>query len=194
MLYRNDLGAFARLIEKRYKALMAETEKKSRSRLKREMQTLQKLGERLVELTPDQLRQIPLEEELREAVELARKLKKHEARRRQFQYIGSWMRQVDTDPIRKALERIDSGQQTDIRSFKQTEKWRDRLLSGDDALIRELSERFPDLDGQRIVHLVQNARTEKQTGRPPKSARALFRYLKPFAPRWIYGDKSGSSR
>jgi ribosome-associated protein len=173
---------------------MVETEKKSRSRLKREMQTLQKLGERLVELSPDQLRQIPLEEELREAVELARKLRKHEARRRQFQYIGSWMRQVNTGPIRKALERIDSGQQTDIRSFKQTEKWRDRLLSGDDTLLRELSERFSDLDGQRIARLVQTARAEKRTGRPPKSARALFRYLKPFAPRWENGDISGSSR
>ena len=47
---------------------MIEKVKKSRTQRKREVQTLQKLGERLVELTPEQLQQVPMEEELLEAV------------------------------------------------------------------------------------------------------------------------------
>ena len=165
---------------------MIEKVKKSRTQLKREVQTLQKLGERLVELTPEQLQQIPMEEELLEAVLLAKKLKKHEAKRRQLQYIGSWMRQVDPEPIQIALSRVYQEHQADIHVFRQTEKWRDQLLSGDSALILTLTERFKDMDAQKILRLIESSRSEKAAGRQPKASRALFRYLKPFAHRWIH--------
>ncbi len=170
---------------------MAGTEKKSRSQIKREMKALQKLGERLVGLAPEQLKQIPLEPELAEAVNLARKLKKHEAKRRQFQYIGLLMRQVDSEPIQNAFERLDQGRQLDTHTFMQTEKWRDRLLAGDEMLIRTLTERFQDLDTPRVSRLIQSARTERETGRPPRAARALFRYLTTFARRWVHKDPRG---
>ena len=165
---------------------MIEKVKKSRTQLKREVQSLQKLGERLVELTPEQLQQIPMEEELLEAVLLAKKLKKHEAKRRQLQYIGSWMRQVDPEPIQIALSRVYQEHQADIHVFRQTEKWRDQLLSGDSALILTLTERFKDMDAQKILRLIESSRSEKKAGRQPKASRALFRYLKPFAHRWIH--------
>ena len=165
---------------------MTEKVKKSRTQRKKEMQTLQKLGERLVELTPEQLQQIPMDEELLEALLLAKTLKKHEAKRRQLQYIGSLMRQVDPDPIQMALSRVDQEHQADIHVFRQTEKWRDQMLSGDKELISTLTERFNDLDDQKILTLIERSRVEKMAGRPPKASRALFRYLKPFAHRWIH--------
>ncbi len=166
---------------------MTENEKKSRTQRKREVESLQKLGGRLVELTPEQLQRIPMEEELAEAVDFAKTLKKHEAKRRQLQYIGSLMRQMDPEPIRIALTYIDQGHQSDIRVFRQTEKWRDRLLAGDERLIRTLTERFPDMDHQQILRLIESARSEKAADRKPKFSRTLFRYLKPFAHRWIHG-------
>jgi ribosome-associated protein len=170
---------------------VAKTEKKSRTQMKREMAALQKLGERLVGLTPDQLKKIDLEPELEEAVDLARTLTKHGAIKRQMQYIGALMRQVDANPIQSALERIDRGDSDDTLTHKQTEKWRDRLLSGDEALVERIVKRFPSIDKQRFDQLVESARNEKESGRPPKSARLLFRYLKPFAHYWahdIQGD------
>jgi ribosome-associated protein len=71
-------------------------EEKSKSQIKREMQALQKVGERLVELSSDQVRKIEIPEELREAVLFAQTMKKREARRRQIQYIGSLMRPSHT--------------------------------------------------------------------------------------------------
>jgi len=174
--------------EKGYIGSMAEREKKSRTQRKQETQALQKLGERLVELTPEQLQHIPLEEELAEAVLLARKLKKHEAKRRQMQYIGSLMRQMNPEPIQIALAQIDQSHQSDIRVFRLIEKWRDALLTGDEALIRTLTKAFPDIDLQKILKLMESSRSEKAAGRQPKSSRALFRYLKPFAHRWIHDD------
>ena len=151
------------------------------------MTALQKLGERLVALTPERLERISLEPELKEAIDLARTLTKHEAKRRQMQYIGALMRQENPEPIQIALERLDRGQDDDTRILKQTEKWRDRLIKGDEALVETLLKRFPSLDKQRIGQLIQYARNEKEAGRPPKSARVLFRYLKPYAHQWING-------
>ena len=166
---------------------MANIEKKSRTQIKREMTALQKLGERLVALAPEGLERIPLEPELKEAIDLARTLTKRGAKRRQMQYIGALMRQVDSEPIQTALERLDRGQVDDTRTLKQTEKWREQLIKGDEALAETLLKRFPCLDKQRLGQLVQNTRNEKEAGRPPKSARMLFRYLKPYAHQWIHG-------
>ena len=165
---------------------MTEKVKKSRTQRKKEVQTLQKLGERLVALTPEKLRQIPMDEELLEALLLAKKLKKHEAKRRQLQYIGSLMRQVDPEPLQTALSRVDQDHQADIHVFRQTEKWRDNLIAGDKELIPVLTERFDDLDVQKVLSLIESSRSEKAADRPPKASRALFRYLKPFAHRWIH--------
>src|SRR5260370_24427438 len=63
-------------------------EKPSKTELKRVMHELQALGERLVGLNPEQLAAIALPEDLHDAVEQARRITKHEARRRQLQYIG----------------------------------------------------------------------------------------------------------
>jgi ribosome-associated protein len=75
----------------------------SKTRLKRQMHELQQLGERLAALTPAQLARIELPEALREQIELARRITSREGLRRQLQYIGRLMRDVDADAIRLAL-------------------------------------------------------------------------------------------
>ena len=78
----------------------------SKTRKKKEAHGLQQLGEQLVALNPGQLEAMDLPEELLEAVQAAQKIKRHGARRRQMQYIGALMRQVDPQPIESALQRI----------------------------------------------------------------------------------------
>ena len=77
----------------------------SKTRLKREMEALQDLGETLVGLDRSRLAELDLPERLVDAIELARGITRHEARRRQMQYVGRLMRDVDPAPIRAALER-----------------------------------------------------------------------------------------
>ncbi|MDF1593458.1 MAG: ribosome biogenesis factor YjgA [Desulfobacterales bacterium] len=86
-----------------------DTEYKSRTQKKNEDRALQRLGEQLVALPPGQLEAMDLPEELLTAIAFARKIKNHGARRRQIQYIGVLMRQIDPQPIETALERIRSG-------------------------------------------------------------------------------------
>lgn len=80
--------------------------KPSKSARKREYLALQKLGEDLISFKESELRQIGLQENLLEAVLEARQIKSRGALRRQKQYIGKIMRQVDPEPIREAIARI----------------------------------------------------------------------------------------
>ena len=86
-----------------------DTENKSRTRKKKEDQALQRLGAQLVSLNPGQLAAMDLPDELLEAIEFARKIKSHGARRRQIRHIGALMRQIDPQPIEAVLGRIRSG-------------------------------------------------------------------------------------
>ena len=76
----------------------------SKSRRKADAHALQTLGAELVALNRNQLAQVELPELLREAVEAAQRIKAHEGHRRQLQYIGKLMRNVDAAPIRTKID------------------------------------------------------------------------------------------
>ena len=86
-----------------------DSDDKSRTRKKNEARALQRLGEQLVALPLGQLETMDLPDELLTAIEFARKIRSRGARRRQIQYIGALMRQIDPQPIATALERIRTG-------------------------------------------------------------------------------------
>lgn len=153
-------------------------ERKSKSQVKREMLALQSLGEQLTELSPAQISKIDMPEDLREAVLFARTLKKDESRRRHLQYIGTLMRDIDPEPIQKFLDNLRRGQRHEAELFRKLEKWRDELIDGNDSLMEDIMNQFPGIDRQQLRRLVLNARKEKEVDKPPKSSRALFRYLR----------------
>lgn len=73
----------------------------SKTKRKKDMHTLQEIGEQLVELDTKKLTEFDLPEILADAIRFARTIDKHGARRRQLQYIGKLMRQVDVLPIQE---------------------------------------------------------------------------------------------
>jgi ribosome-associated protein len=148
----------------------------SKSQRKRDMHELQDLGVELVELNDDQLASIDLPESLLDAVMHARQLTKHEARRRQMQYIGKLMRHVDPEPIRERIAAYKAVSTAHTARLHMLERWRTRLLEEDDALA-ELLGSHPGADAGRLRLLVRNAARERAAGQPPKSFRALFKLL-----------------
>jgi ribosome-associated protein len=149
----------------------------SKTRRKREMHGLQALGAALVELPEAQLAEIELEAALLEAVLEARRIKSHEAKRRQLQYIGRLMREVDPEPIRARLAALEGSSAQAAAAHRRLEAWRERLLSDDGALTRFAAE-HPRADLQEIRVLIRNARKEQKEGKPPRAYRELFRVLK----------------
>lgn len=156
---------------------MQNEEKPSKTQRKLAMHGLQALGERLLELNPEQLGAIALPDNLREAVQAARRITKHEARRRQLQYIGRLMRTIDPEPVRERLKAWDGVSNEETARLHRIEGWRDRLLEHDDAL-GELAAAHPGIDTQRLRALVRNAREERSAGRPARAYREVFRVLR----------------
>jgi ribosome-associated protein len=153
-------------------------DRKSRTQKKNEASALQKLGEQLIALSSEQLERIDISDDLRNAVIGAIKTKSHGARRRQLQYIGTLMRDIDPEPIQNALENIRLGDHQKLLAFKMIEKWRDELKEGNRALIEEILNFCPDAERQRLTQLARNARNEYEAEKGVKSSKILFRYLK----------------
>lgn len=149
----------------------------SKTQRKHAMHALQELGESLVALDARHLRELPLPERLCDAILQARGIRAHEGRRRQMQYIGKLMRDVDIVPIEAALERWAIGPKAQNAQFAMIECWRDRLVREAEALA-EFTADHPHADRQRLATLVHDARDERARGGPPHCYRELFRYVK----------------
>jgi ribosome-associated protein len=85
---------------------------KSKTMRKKEMMELQKLGEQLLALPDAYLKYSGIPHELVEAVISMKKMSAHGARRRQKQYIGVIMREVDPEQIKRVLDEYSQRRQT----------------------------------------------------------------------------------
>jgi ribosome-associated protein len=148
----------------------------SKSQRKREMTALQALGESLLELPPALLARLELPERLREALAEMRRIGSHEGRRRQAQYIGRLMRDVDPAPLQAAIELARGDSRRAVALMHRCEQLRERLLA-DDAALAAVVAQLPGADVQRLRTMIRAARREQRDGRPPKHARQLYRWL-----------------
>jgi ribosome-associated protein len=154
-------------------------EKPSKSAMKREMTSRQVLGQELVDLPKDALARVPLPEDLEAAVLEARSISDFEGRRRQMQYIGKLMRQVDPAPIEAAMDEIRGVSHAATQRLHQLEQWRERLLK-DEAALETFADRYVH-DAVVIGELrsqIRLAKKEREAAKPPRHQRALFQQLR----------------
>jgi ribosome-associated protein len=149
----------------------------SKTRRKNEMNALQDLGVELVKLSRERLEKMDLPERLFQELLEAQRLTANGAIRRQMQFIGKLMREVDAEPIAEQLAAIKGESAAAKAEFHALERWRERLLE-DDAALTEWLARHPDADIQQMRQLIRNARKEATENKPPKSSRQLFRLLR----------------
>jgi ribosome-associated protein len=145
---------------------------KSKSQRKREATALQSLGERLLDLRPDQLAGLPLDEALREAVLLAQRIRARGGRRRQLQLIGKLMRSADGPAIERALAGFGAVRRAERDRLHALEGWRARLVEDGAGAVPDLLRECPGIDAGTLTGLIQAARRDAAGGR------ALFRYLR----------------
>ena len=145
----------------------------SKSEIKRDAEELKRLGAEIVDLGKNALDKIPLDADLRAAIELAQRIKM-EGRRRQLQLIGKMLRQRD-------VEQLKNRHNQQVVLFHKLENLRDRLIDQGDDAIAEVLNLWPDADRQQLRTLIRNAKKEKEGNKPPKSARQIFQYLRELA-------------
>jgi len=155
-----------------------EDQLKSKTELKAESKAIQKVGQTLVDLGASALDKIPMDDELSEAVLLARKInRKKDGFRRQLQLIGKLMRHRDIQPIEIALQQLQLSHLKSNQQFHHIEAARDQVLKGDPGINALLNE-YPELDRQKLRQLARQANKQQELNKPPKAARDLFQYLK----------------
>ncbi|SDK19569.1 ribosome-associated protein [Methylophilus rhizosphaerae] len=149
----------------------------SKTRLKAEADAAQEIGRQLVDLPKDKLKKLPLEEALLDAIAEAKRITSNGAIRRQMQYIGRLMRDIDLAPIVEQLQKWEGKHQEENARFHHMERWRTRLL--EDARVLELFiAEFPRTDVQQMRTLIRNAQKEAAANKPPKSSRELFKMIR----------------
>ena len=149
----------------------------SKSEIKRDAEDLKQLGEKLVNLTKANLTKVPLDDSLKNAIELAQRLQK-EARRRQLQYIGKLLRSIDAEPIREALEKIENKHNQQQAMLHKLEILRDELVAKGDAALTDLLNEYPSADRQQLRNLIRAAQKEKEQNKPSKAYREIYQILK----------------
>ncbi len=158
-----------------------EREEISRSEKKRRSTARQKMGEELARLPLATLRGIGLSEAVLTAFAEYHKATQHEARRRQMQFIGRLLRDVDVVAMQLRLEEHRSGHAAVTEGQHRLEALRDTLIEEREGALEALLLEFPHAEVQHVRQLARNARRERDAGKPPRSYRALFRYLRELA-------------
>ncbi|MAM71287.1 MAG: hypothetical protein CMP91_09120 [Gammaproteobacteria bacterium] len=151
----------------------------SKSQRKREMLALQDLGKQLTTLDEKLLAKCQLPARLMSAIDEYKRLpNKHGAKKRQLQFIGKIMRDIDTDNIEKVIQQQNQQVNLDRRLFQGLELMRDELIAGSDSALQSLIADHPELDIQHIRQLIRQAQKEAEQNKAPQASRKLFRYLR----------------
>jgi ribosome-associated protein len=162
----------------RRRQLPGEAPPPTKGELKRQAQTLQALGEQLIEAPAELVAGLELPEKLRDAIELARRITSHGALVRQKLFVGKLMRRIDPEPIRAALEAVSATARVETLRFKRAERWRDRLVLEAPAAIVEFIAEFPHADRTVLSRLTAAAAAEHTDGKPAGAKKELFRWVR----------------
>ncbi len=132
-----------------------------------------RVARQLMEMSDAVFAKLDLEDELREEIEEARRVTSAIARRRAERTLAGVLRGVDIADVQQRMANVEATGSADPRLFHAAEKWRTRLIEEGSAAAAE----FPGGYVDPLPQLIQNARRERDTGKPPGAARALFRHV-----------------
>jgi len=131
------------------------------------------LARKLMGLHESTLAKLEIEEDLRAALDRARAISSHVARRRAERSLAGELRRFDIDEVERQLANIQSTGVAEPQLFHLAERWRTRLVEGGDDDLAA----FPGGADDALPKLIADAKRERATGKPPGGGRALFRHI-----------------
>jgi ribosome-associated protein len=151
----------------------------SKGARKRAADAAQKLGERLIGLNPQELDALALPEQLRDAIDLAKRITSRGGLARQRQFIGKLMREIDTTAIEAELNSKARDAAFSAERHRRTEAWRERLLREGAAALDQLctlAANAPRAELERLIDKATNSRLPEADR--AHAGRELFRTLR----------------
>ena len=113
----------------------------SKTEQKKAVQRFAALGEQLALLSDNQIKKLPIDEQLKDALFQLRQITSFEARRRQFQRIGKLLRHEDESILMAALSPRQGA-----KKQAQLTRWIDRLLEQGDQAINDFVRQYHAAD------------------------------------------------
>ena len=132
-----------------------------------------RLAHTLMKVAPSALGKLELDEDLREALDKARAITSPIARRRAERTLAGELRRIDMAELDERLANVLATGTAEQQDFRVAEQWRTRMLEGGLAAAAE----FPGGTADPLPKLIEQARREQETGKPPGARRALFRHI-----------------
>lgn len=135
------------------------------------------IARQLMTLNDADVEGLDLDEDLRFELEKARRISSMNARRREERRLAGVLRSYDLDEVAAALASHQQARQADGRLFKLAESWRDRLIA-DPAVLDAFLDEHPDLARESWQRWVDEARRQRDTGKPKGASKRLFRQVR----------------
>ena len=149
----------------------------SKTELKKDSKKIQAFGKKISELSSEEISSFNFPNTILKAIKDCKSIKSNVAKKRQVQYLGKLLREIDLSEAYLQMNQINSNSQLEERNNHKAEIWRERLIQDKNALT-ELIRLCPDVDRQKIRQLIQNTLKETKASNPPKYYRQLFKYIK----------------
>jgi ribosome-associated protein len=158
-------------------------ERTSRSARRREALDVLAFAKQLSELPPARIGKLDLPDDVREELAQVQRTPSHIAHKRQLAHLAKVMRAHEDDEFASARAILDNDRAAGAREaaeLHRIEDLRERLLGGDeaDAALTDFIAAHPGADRQQLRVLIRQARRERESGKPPRAQRELFRLLR----------------
>lgn len=135
----------------------------SRSEQKRQSDEILRLALALMEIRASEYAKLVLDDELKTALDLARKITSNIAKKRQMLFVAKQLRKRPAlhEALFIAVDKPKSEQKKQTAKMHRTEHWRDRLLAEADAAMGEFIDKHPGVDRQELRSLVRAAKLNR---------------------------------
>lgn len=144
----------------------SEADLPSKTQLKQEAIELKQLGKHLTTLSSAVLRKLPVTEILISAIEEFNRLpNSHGAQRRQLQFIGRLMRDLDYAAVMKANDDLESSQLRKQKKPSVAKVLCQRILESGDSEITALLAQYPQLERQTMRQFYREYQRSDEAGR-----------------------------
>ncbi|TAM98210.1 MAG: DUF615 domain-containing protein [Rhodanobacteraceae bacterium] len=162
------------------------SERPSRSARRREALDVLAFARQLSELPRARLDKLELPDDVREELSEVQRTPSHIAHKRQLAHLAKLMRAHEEEVFiaaRAALANDRAAGAREAAALHRVEAMRESLLgeNGDSVLAAFIME-HPGTDHQHLRALIRQSRRERETNKPPRAQRELFRLLRDLGP------------
>ncbi|HJF28363.1 MAG TPA: ribosome-associated protein [Acinetobacter lwoffii] len=152
----------------------------SKTEQKKAVQRMAALGAQLAELSVKQIKNLPVEERLIDALLDVQSIGSNEARRRQFQRIGKLLRNEDESIILSYLTPKQG-----LKKTAQLQRWVERMIKDGDPVINDFSKTYNAAERhtirQHILRIHRDLKAQADEATLAESKQKLFNYVQQVA-------------